>query len=515
MRPPRLALLLLLLAPMVQADGGLPYTFTTPAQWTGTLETTGLDWALIVMGPDHEGTMDLATTGVQWIGNHTSTKASSHSDLAGTYYTRHLPPSEYVKRSDDAGKIGFAGNGWKSLYVEAQELKLSLAGIGSLTPLQEAAAVETGLRNNNQPSGTIHQGYHRIGDRTVGVAGEKVAWLTLEASGLRVVEWHNGSVGCMQGSCWPASDSQGFGSNGQSLRVLRYTEVKPENGTVIFQGAAWSFASGGREVDLALQGNLRLPGLQRATTCEDCMPITGQTLTLQGDSRLEKLQWHSAEGNQFSSHITAAGGRALLDEAEVASELISGVGVAATAVAGIGLTILAVKALLPLFTRIHKPEALENPRRRQVLDEVTNNPGFSFSGLVRATGLATGTVRHHLTVLKRLGFIQSATRGNTIRFYPVGIERSRRDALAVLQDPACRELCVKVAERPGIIQKELMDAFAPSMPRSTVQFKLIQLRTAEVLLATRVGRRLIYQPGKHFPAMLLTAPDVQAAVLSQ
>jgi len=139
------------------------------------------------------------------------------------------------------------------------------------------------------------------------------------------------------------------------------------------------------------------------------------------------------------------------------------------------------------------PEA--EARRLRILDEVAKQPGVSFRGLVRATGMPSGCLRHHVYMLKKQGRLyevgtQEHRSGQDRRsfFLPTAKGRVERELL-LYQAPQLRTVRDWVAQHPRSPQRAVLDAMqAHGWPRSTSQHRLTRLVDAGLVKARREGR---------------------------
>jgi DNA-binding transcriptional ArsR family regulator len=79
-----------------------------------------------------------------------------------------------------------------------------------------------------------------------------------------------------------------------------------------------------------------------------------------------------------------------------------------------------LKAALPLFSRIDRPKVLENKRRARVAGIIDTSPGIHFSELLRRSGLARGTLQHHLQKLVETEIITKRQEGGYTTYHPTG-----------------------------------------------------------------------------------------------
>lgn len=135
---------------------------------------------------------------------------------------------------------------------------------------------------------------------------------------------------------------------------------------------------------------------------------------------------------------------------------------------------------------VRHPRASGEVNRERILAAIHARPGACFRELTRESGLAAGTVAHHLRVLKRRGSIMEARLGVRRVFY-AGTPMSPGETL-VARDPALRRLRDWIAAHPGRRQCDLLAAMAPT-PRSATQHRLKRLVAAGIVAECPAGLR--------------------------
>jgi DNA-binding MarR family transcriptional regulator len=144
--------------------------------------------------------------------------------------------------------------------------------------------------------------------------------------------------------------------------------------------------------------------------------------------------------------------------------------------------------LLPLFSRLHRKEVLDNKTRFAILGIIMERPGIHYSALREEFGLSNGGAAHHLDVLERENFIRAVSDGRKKRFYTVHtkVPEKRR-----MTPEEIREAVVDlVASRPGISQLQVIEQLG--VDRDTVGYHLRTLVREDVLDARRKGRYTVY-----------------------
>lgn len=73
---------------------------------------------------------------------------------------------------------------------------------------------------------------------------------------------------------------------------------------------------------------------------------------------------------------------------------------------------------LPLYTRLHREEVLDNETRGLIRGFICADPGIHYNELLHRLKLGNGAAVHHLATLEREGVIKSRRDGGLKRFYP-------------------------------------------------------------------------------------------------
>ncbi|MHB8634550.1 MAG: helix-turn-helix domain-containing protein [Thermoplasmatota archaeon] len=125
-----------------------------------------------------------------------------------------------------------------------------------------------------------------------------------------------------------------------------------------------------------------------------------------------------------------------------------------------------------------RPTARGERNRAILLALIENRPGMTFRSLVAASGIASGTTRHHLNVLVRQRRIWYARIGCRLAHYPGAqptTDAERLYAMLAGLDGLDRTLLAVMALGDVRGQRPFLDA-AQGVPRSTVQNRLERLQ---------------------------------------
>jgi DNA-binding transcriptional ArsR family regulator len=251
---------------------------------------------------------------------------------------------------------------------------------------------------------------------------------------------------------------------------------------------------GGARLTLSVDnGRIRLPLASVQGPCPDCALPENQTLTAGGDITLASLE---RSGNaQLKANLDGSLTEARLDERAIDPATLFGAKVATGAIAAAALGFLAFKLLGLLFTKWQDHDLLDHPRRRLVYQTIAEHPGTGFRELTRLTGLAIGTVRHHLDVLLRHGRIVERQQGASLRFFENHGKYDRTwSRVAVLRDEPTRLIHDWLAEHPDTPQNQLLAAIEErGFSKTATQRRLQRLVTAGLASVQQRGRFKVYR----------------------
>jgi predicted transcriptional regulator len=137
---------------------------------------------------------------------------------------------------------------------------------------------------------------------------------------------------------------------------------------------------------------------------------------------------------------------------------------------------------LPLYTRLHKEEVLDNETRGMIRGCVYSDPGIHYNEIVRRLKLKNGTAAHHLMTLEREGFIRSGNDGRLKRFYPAEMKPEEAPPRLGRLEKVIFEA---VREREGMSQREIAGAL--DVPYATVSRHINKMAAEGVLRLEKSG----------------------------
>lgn len=318
--------------------------------------------------------------------------------------------------------------------------------------------------------------------------------LSIEVEGLRSLTWFGATVTCDSEECPPGGGWRGEQASGPDMYfdagTYSYVEATAHDASLRGGGAFRAIAIGG-PLSLSVDGLLRLPGVTSAGSCDSCLGAPGSTLEATGNLTLSGM--HINERGELNAVMAGNAQAIRLDETFVDPKILGG---AAAVVGAMSVVGVALKALLGfLFTRRRNDVQEESPNRSAIYSAVVGHPGAGFRELTRITGLAVGTVRHHLTILIRQGRIIERAHGNGNAYFATNQELELPwQAVATLRDPHLRTLSLWILGHPEANQTTILRAMGTTgWPRGSTQNRLQRLVDEGLVEATRKGRTKHYR----------------------
>lgn len=129
------------------------------------------------------------------------------------------------------------------------------------------------------------------------------------------------------------------------------------------------------------------------------------------------------------------------------------------------------------FSRIERPRVLDHERRARILEIVQAEPGIHSEDLRRRTGLAQGTLQHHVRKLVETGvLVRRRVGGYTCYHAPGAADAQGLEAQAVGRSAAARRILAALEEDPSLSGTALAERLG--MSRQSVHYHLKRLRAS-------------------------------------
>lgn len=418
---------------------------------------------------------------------------SSVDDFGGKVWTPL--PTESKAPTTISGPATLHSLGVASIFIQATKLSLeanktlfSILDAGESIPLDPIVPPEFNAARSGR-----YDFLFPIGRSTWASTGP-IGGTLLNAEGLSKMEVHGISMscnGCPNGSDRAIEMYRAGGATVES-RALAFHEFTTSDGNLQLSATPSFIAFGGAAPDFFVDGHARLPEVE-GISCAQCK-AGEQTLSISG-----ALEFHGLAINEGGRAVATLRGEfsgARIDEAPLAVENLGAARVAIATAATVGL-LAAIKFLaIPLFTRLSKAEALEHPNRQRIYAYIQEHPGANFREVARMTGIASGTVRHHLTILERSGHIVEHPHQGTVRLFENhGKFDHNWSDVVLLREAPLAQVHAWLQVHPHSPQKDVLAAFEGlGWSRSTTQHRLARMVEGGVVAMRLQGRLKIYSP---------------------
>jgi predicted transcriptional regulator len=203
---------------------------------------------------------------------------------------------------------------------------------------------------------------------------------------------------------------------------------------------------------------------------ENRTSTTSMSLNVQNPSRRE-----SDHSNAGPPVVVVYAGFAVAAVAGVAAVVI---------IYGTELGMVAMLSLLiPLYSKLHKEEVLDQFTRGKIQGYITAYPGEHYNSIKTQLGLNNGVLAYHLRVLEREGFVTSLRDGVYKRFYPRDTPLpKKRGQFSAIQDM----IIENIRETPGISQDGL--ARKMKVSNQVIYYHIRTLMAAGVVRLEKTGK---------------------------
>lgn len=495
----------LLVASIAGSASAAPTTlsleFGTPSKIVGSVQASGLSWALVIFAPaGAEANFELDGLSSVVQRNHVGVQNDEMSPVLEE--SSMVPPYFYEDGQEHPSRVeGEAtfGTDYTSLLVEAESISLNMRAAAYIRTPGEGDEMSSFLPEAYFPAGTYRN--------TPDVAQDSVAVgflpdgtnLVLAAQGVHRIEWFGAAPRCPD-YCPPGGGkATAFDGGDARVETYSYVELQAATGALTATGTPATVAVGGHGFNLAADGFFHFPQVKMDGRCKEqaCPETDGETLRINGSLELQGL--HQAPSDKSRVATTASGHvlAASLDETPFTALTAQRTAAAAAVVVGL---VVVWKLALAFFAR-NNLRSLDRPRVREVYDLIAARPGLMFTEIKRVLSRGDGSLARQLRMLLDDGEIVARRYRDTLRYYE---NHGRYDQVwmqhAALADDDLRRVYEWLVARPGKTQIQVLQGL-PEWPRRTLAYKLRSLRNAGLVREVWQERRVHYfalpvpQPG--------------------
>ncbi len=499
--------------PSAAAGTAIDVEFASGASVAGPLSQWNATWVVLVFDPNQTATVSAD------LPEGFNSREQVHFQVGAKAYVSPrlgppLPWTEGVSSDEPQEFRWWPRDGWSALFVEADQIQLDLidghvvllgAGNGCATPwLRESHNARRLLPPDTCAAGAEPVVVARQLDANDGGLG-----VAIQGQGRLRMVIHNfdnacGGEACPGGGSRTVETVETPTTSYARLRAYEYVEVTGAAADVIMSAEPTAIVFGGGVMDAMIDGQVRLPQASGALCAETpgCVVDPDQTLRAWGNLSFVGVGVGSLETGRLGAALGGDIQQLAVDEAFVTASapqvVVAAVGIAAALA-------LAAKFAIGLLTTRQAQSPLAHPNRRKLYDYILANPGGTFRELVRATGIPTGTARHHLGVLRQASLIQQHGHKATLRYFENhGRFDDSWNTVVMLREGELATLHAWLVEHPGSKQREVLDAAASQWgwSRSTTQHRLGRLATEGLVGIKSQGRMKLYTAAKRAPLPL-------------
>lgn len=133
---------------------------------------------------------------------------------------------------------------------------------------------------------------------------------------------------------------------------------------------------------------------------------------------------------------------------------------------------------------------LELETRKKIYLAVKQYAGSHFREIQRKSGLAVGSVQHHLHFLVKNGLIKEVRQGQNLVYFPREFKSENEVLLSLLRQESMRKILLFLLEKTP--SHEQIVKFVGLSP-STISWHLKKLQQDGIIKADKQGRKTFYQ----------------------
>lgn len=295
------------------------------------------------------------------------------------------------------------------------------------------------------------------------------------------------------------------GSGSHQEFVTRYLQFRSSAGVLQVENAGAATSLYAERLAFDLSGVLSFPWAQGTLTTAggEAIPLRAGELVLRGALSFEPVAPKGAEHDRTAfkaqgdfTYVSAPG-----VEKQWAGNVAVAVGLSALALAALGGAWVWLKgglpaALIPLYARVQKDQALDHGARERIYDAIKDEAGINANSLAAKFEFGWSTLLYHLKVLERSELVVSIREGRYRRYFDKTsgkYSNGRKYVVAALRNPTTKQVADLIRGRDGLTQKDI--AGRMDLAASTVHWHIARLEAVALVTKTRDGQHVRYAAG--------------------
>ncbi|WP_214041037.1 winged helix-turn-helix transcriptional regulator [Methanoculleus sp.] len=174
------------------------------------------------------------------------------------------------------------------------------------------------------------------------------------------------------------------------------------------------------------------------------------------------------------------------------------------------LTAAPIETLIPLkavgylgYKRVHRENALDSPRRLEILSFIKANPGLHFRGLLRKMSVARGTLDYHIRIMASEGLLKAVPEKGKIHYFIADSQHSIEEETLIIamENDSLRKIVTQIYLNQGTRIEEL--AKESGLSKATIYTHVKHLENLGIVRSERTGRSVRYTLADDYSRVLM------------
>ena len=143
-----------------------------------------------------------------------------------------------------------------------------------------------------------------------------------------------------------------------------------------------------------------------------------------------------------------------------------------------------------IFLDNAEKKILELDARKKIYEVVRKYAGSHFREIERKSQLPTGSVKYHLSYLKKHGLVKEERDGNNVRYFPKDFKPENKKILGLLRQKSVRDITLFILTNDNCNHEDIVKTVHISP--STVSWHLKKLEENNIVDSKKEGRKTYY-----------------------
>ena len=152
-----------------------------------------------------------------------------------------------------------------------------------------------------------------------------------------------------------------------------------------------------------------------------------------------------------------------------------------------GINFLLTNKIFLEGSKLTREQILLNENRKNILEFIIKNPGSNVNDVIKEFNLGPHSVRWHISMLKKFGYIKSTKILNNVIFFEINFPEEKQEIAFVLKRPKSQKILNAIMEHQGINMTGLAEITETSF--STLSYNIDILEGIELVKKTKNGKR--------------------------